>query len=674
MRPTKSAFWSHLLLICILLGGFLPGADSVRAAASSAGIASVPAFPTRSDLAALRAQLPDDPVAAVQALVDMVYGADETKAQTATGELLRRAGLPLVSISGPVIGLPDGLVLRDASIYVELLPDLTQALRRGSFYTPAQLSDLLLEVGLTTEPLDPQAIVAALGQWGKEPGSPLESLVAGATVRALSGRRLQVLYMGADLDTIQFDPLQVMLVLAHATSRAAPLAKPTSWKAPRLGFLMGSMGFPVVALTGWAAEQKGPCDDLAKVMERETQVGDATQEKIKEVLVDELKKGVNEHAVAAFDKGMETYAKGSAVVSTLLLMMGATIDINDNKGGLTHFAHAEGDRSTHVKLKAVAKFNSNIAKQHVACYQLAGIDVPPPGAMVGYQVRWNVSQSIGSGYEGKFLTSISADSHKIGGCGTCFELTGQDGSSTIEMYPPTEKKPNQGYLMAGYVYVTASLDKSDFPFKLSDLLGLKNPGGFAAGKTWDLAISALKRAGLPSQTRTIKVGYHGVDIYVAKGETGLFLLYVTAPVQLDIYTCNGLGGTWHGTGGLGGDTKTILGGLAETLTDTSIPENVKLIVEDFTFTIDPTADENKFDINPALKIYGIMRISQVQIAAHRAVKVGQNVGHPVGEVEVYFNGVPLTLLSFGAGTVYPLYSVPRDPRCPASGQYYENYP
>jgi hypothetical protein len=660
-------FMIHLLLICAFLGNLFPGRVSAQASMS------MHAYLTPANLASVRPQLPNDPVAAIQALVETIFGADEFDAQAAVGELMRRAGLPLVSIAGPVIGTPDELVLMDASIYVELLPDLTRSLRRGAFYTPVQLADLLLEIGFTSEALDPQVLVAALGQWGKQPDSILESIVAGATVRALSGRRLQVLYSGANPDLIQFDLLQVMLVLAHATSREAPLVKPSSWFTPQAVALIGSIGSQGIALPGWTAQTRGPCDDLAKLTQPATQLGGVGKEVAKEALVETFKTQLSEGAKENLDFGLKVYEKGSAVLSSLLLMMGATISVTDNKGGQTHFGHGGGG-TNHVILKARASFDSAIAKQHVACYQLAGIDVPQSGPLEGYRVRWNFSQSLGGGYQGKFLTNISADSYKICASGSCGEVTGTSGTSTIEMYPPTERRPNQGTLMYGYVTATASLVKDDFPFALSDLLDLRNPAEFAASKTWDLAISAFQKAGLPSETHTIKVGYHGVDIYVAKGETNLWLLYVTAPVKLDIYTCTGLTGDWIGTGGLGGDTKAFLGEKVEQVFGIPVPENVKYIQENFHFMINPEVEENIIDINPEIKMTGIVRISQAQIAANRAIQLGKTVGRPVGEVEVEINSVPVSLLSFGAGTVYPVYSVPRDPRCPSSGEYYENYP
>ena len=332
-------FLTHLLMIFVFSGGLLAGPGAVLAAPSP----DAPAFPGTADLAALSASLPDDPVEAVHALVELIYSADEFQASVAVGELLRRAGLPLVSIDGPVIGTPDSLVLVDAPIYAELIPDLARTLRRGAFYTPDQLAILLEEVGFNAEPLDRRSLVAALGEWGKASDDPLESLVAGATVRALSGRRLQVLYDGVDLDTIQFDPLQVFLVLAHATSQAATVAKPTSWVVPPLTLFERLMGVQGIAHATGAAEAAGPCDELAKAIKAENpdaaQLRGAAQEGLKKSWVNFIKKG-SEVASETLDKALTYKDRGTAVLSTLLLLMGATIDVKPDKNA-THFSHVD---------------------------------------------------------------------------------------------------------------------------------------------------------------------------------------------------------------------------------------------------------------------------------------------------------------------------------------------
>lgn len=608
----------------------------------------------------------DDPVKTAHDLIEQVYGPDETQAQTAVSELLRLAGIPLVSIEGPVVALPDGLVLEDVAVYSELIPDLVRAVRRGDSYSPIELAELLFEVGVSDEPIAEETLVAGLGQWGKSPQSPVESQFAGAVVRGLAGRRLQVLYRGADLTQLSFDPLQTLLILAHATSNARPVAA-----APTSSMWDKIFGVQVVyAQTGSA----GPCDSLDKALTPNGQVQETITKVVKDEIIDSWKEfALSESAREALGKAGAVHEKGSAVLNILLLLMGAQIEVSDNKGGQTHFKHEAGDRSKHVEVRAVAYFDSNIAKQKVTCYKLAGVDVPPPGPLKGFKVRWSIDQMQGEGYQGKYLAAVSSDSQKIGGCGTCGETTGDNGTSTIELFPPVEENPGLGAELFGKVSVKASLDKADFPFKLSDLLGLKNPGGFAVGKTWDLAVSAISRAGLPSSYHSIQVKYHGSEIYTSRGKSPLFLFYIIAPVELDIYTCEGLEGNWHGTGGLGGDSKTFFGDALETVFDVTISEGVTYM-RDINFMINPQAAENVIDIVPEIKMTGVMSINQALMAANKAVVIGDRVGQPVGEVDLQFDNQSLVPIAFFGSTTFPVYRVPEDPRCPPGEYYFENYP
>ena len=614
---------------------------------------------------AIAQQLPDDPAGAARMLVEQIYGPDEQAAHEAITEVLRRAAVPVVSIDGPVVALPDYLVLADAAVYAELIPDLTRAVRAGDFYTVEQMGELLLEIGISDQPIAPETIVGGLGRWGKRDGAPVESAFAGAVTRALSGRRLQVLYPGADMAQVQFDPLQTVLILAHASTDARTVAAaPTSSLLDRLS------GVKVVY-----AQAKGPCDDLEKVLAPPSgQIEETITKVVKEEIINSWKDfALNDAAKEALGKAGAVHEKGTAVLNVLLLLMGAQIDVVDNKGGQTHFKHAEGDRSKHVEVHALAYFDSNIAKKKVACYKLAGVDVPPPGPLSGFKVRWSLNQAQGVGYQGKYLTAVTSDSQKIGGCGTCGETTGSDGRSKIELYPPVEKNPGKGYELTGGVRVTASLDKADFPFKLSDLLGLKNPGGFAAGKIWDLAVSAISRAGLPSKSIGIQVKYHGSEIYVSKGKSNLWLFYITAPVELDLYTCEGLNGKWYASGGMGGDEQTFFGDAAETVFGVDIPEGVTYL-QDTTFLINPNAVENRFDLVPEIKMTGVIKLDRALIAANRAVVVGSRVGRVVGEVDLQMDAMSLAPVAFFGSTTYPLYQVPEDPRCPPGEYYFENYP
>lgn len=601
--------------------------------------------------------LPEDAAEAAAALVQVIHGPDESMAQAATAELLRRAGIPLVSVDGPIVGLPDGLVLVDAGIYVNFDAELTRATRRGDFYSPEQLEDLLAEVGVTDGRLPSGSLIAGLGQWGKAPDAPTESQVAGAAVRALAGRRMEVLYGAADLDAISFDPLQTVLILAHATSRSWPRLEPAAGTS-----LGGRLAAPVA--------QRGPCDSLARAMKERGLVEEVTTDATKDAIVDSwIESALTENAAKAVNRGRAVYEKGSAVLSTLLLLLGAQIRVTDNRSGQTHFWHEPGETSKNVTLTALAHFDSTIAATRVACYQLAGIDVPPPGPLVGFRVRWSIDQQLGRGYQGRFLTTASAaDARKVDACGTCGEVTGQSGTSTLELRPARELKPDQGPEHTGYVTVRASLDKDDFPFKLKDLLGLRNPLGFAVDKTFDLAVSAIQRAGLPAQVHTIRVDYHGSDILIARGETTLFLLYTTAPLSLDVYACDGLEGLWHGRGGLGAESTTFLGDLAIELFD--INAQPAEIFREFQFRINPEASENTFEIVPELKMTGVMTLNTTLIEALLVMAINATTNQPVGEVEILMSGVSPGLLGMG-GTTYPVLWVPVDDRCPGGGSTFE---
>jgi len=681
-NPSPSIMTSILLmaaLACSLLppgsagatpGSLTPTADVVGTAApATAEVAVTPlaAAPTQAladqpvltadEIAAVGAGLPTDGADAALALVALIHGTDERTALAATAELLRRSGLPLVALDGRVIALSDALVLADAEIYIDLVAELARATRRGDFYTPGQIAALLAEIGYGEDVLPPVVLVAGLGQWGKAPDAPAESVVASAAVRALAGRRLEVLYLGADLSLIKFDPLQTALILAHATSRTLPRISPVSL-APQAGGLRAA---PV--------QQPGPCDALAQALEVPDQVQETMIEFMKGQIVDAWQEyALSEQARESLGKVTNVYEKGTAVLSTLLLILGAQLELSDNKGGATHFKHAEGDRSTHVTMLALAYFDSTIAQRQVACYKLAGIDVPPPGPLVGYRVRWLLAQTHGRGHQGKYLAAVPADSRKLDACGSCGEVTGPGGRSTLELYPPVEREPGKGVEFKGFAVVTASLDKDDFPFRLKDLLGLKNPAEFAASKTWDLAISALQRAGLPSQTRTIRVDYHGAEIYIVRGQKDVFALFATAPVLLDAYTCEGLNGRWQGIGGFG-DIATYELWLEDFGAD--FPE-APADMRQLNFLINPEAAESIFDILPGT-LTGAMRIDAGLIAANRAVVVNQSVGRPVGEVEVLLEGGTMDILGLGA-PIFTVIWMPEDERCPGGGSYFENAP
>jgi hypothetical protein len=270
---------------------------------------------------------------------------------------------------------------------------------------------------------------------------------------------------------------------------------------------------------------------------------------------------------------------------------------------------------------------------------------------------------------------MSSDMNKITRGGGGGDVTGADGKSTLELYPTLETVPGEGKIRDGKVRVIASLDKDEFPFKLSDLLGLKDvagkPGavyGMAFDKIYDLAMAAIKRAGLPSQQITITVKYHGSDIYIAKGEREIFAFFLFMGLGADIYTCEGLNGQWRGQAGITSTRKSPLEFAHITVASwfginyEGIQEDEQMMSE-VNFMINP-AGESLIDLHPKLKLSGIMEINRLPVE-------DEHLDGPVGEIEMLFGGFSFSDSELGgASFTIPVVGVAEDPRCPGGGYDY----
>lgn len=645
--------------IALLLGVYpmlLRRPQAVNAAGQPSLVDETNAITTQA-LQQLSSSLPSDPALAATALVKQIYSSDELSASLAVAELLRRSGFAIVSPDGPVIGVPDHYVLNDIPIYTGFIPTLARSVRGGDSYSTDQMTQLLTAIGATPDPLPAKVLIGTLGQWGKSADDPPEIRLAAAAIRALSAYRGQIAYPEADPQAFQFDPLTATLIIANVTSRVGTILKPTSsvpGSSPLLAYWEQLMGVTTVYASN-------PCDDLKNITKDEGQVGETArtwyQDQLKESWTEKLPSG----AAQNLEKTGYAWDKGSAALSSILLMLGARIEISDDHGAQTHFRHEPGDESRNVKVTAVASFDSAFAKAKLACYQLAGIDVPPSGPLKGFRVRWSISQDIGvvgnTGYQGKYLAVVSADDNKL----QDGELTGDNGKSSITLYPPTEEKPGEGKLHKGYVTVKASLDKDDFPFKLADLLSLTDVPLFTVSKLFDLAKSALTKAGLPWQRETITVGYHGSDVYLAKGTatfSGLFFYSGGVPVTLDLYTCDGLGGPWKGTFDMKGISRTAFLQTLGALTGASGGDEY---TQNMNFNV--PVQGGPFDIVNNLS--GLIQIDKVP-------NENQHFDGIVGQVELLLDGgvIPDTFLTQSVDV--PVKGVPQDARCPGGGYYFEN--
>ena len=166
-RVPASRRRARRLLLAILVSVIVP-TSGVLGAATPPSAAPTGPLPTLPDL-------PTDPADAAAVLVELVHGPDVALAVEATGELLRRAGIPLVTTAGAVVALPDHAVLADEPVYAPLVAQVAGAVRQGDFYAPDQLAELLAGLDVTNGPLPTATLLGGLGAWGKDPDALPES-------------------------------------------------------------------------------------------------------------------------------------------------------------------------------------------------------------------------------------------------------------------------------------------------------------------------------------------------------------------------------------------------------------------------------------------------------------------------------------------------------------------
>ncbi|GAA2218381.1 hypothetical protein ACFY2R_23880 [Micromonospora olivasterospora] len=607
--------------------------------------------------------LPPDAVEAAERLVDIVLDGTPDQSVAAAAELLRRSGVPIVSSGGPVVAMPDALVLYDSPVYAELIPALVTATRARDRYAVDQWATLLTSLGLTTRKLTFAQVTNALAGWGKLDGEQPAFTTAAAVVRALSARRGQVLYPAAAVATTYLDPLQTVLLLAHATSRFGMVRKSTT-KATALGLAAGAF---VVAR---ADDDKGPCEVFTTLFETDNVATKANSDFLKDQLKDRLAGAVlKEGAKEIFDRASEAYGKAGATLSVIMLMLGARLTLTSDKTS-THFKHQAGSRAEHVTLTAKAEFDIKIAADKLECYSLAGLSIPKAGPLEGFTIKWSSEQDQrGTIQKGgsAYLVAVSADSTKM----TKGGKTGADGVSTLEVKPPVEKPAGTGEKLKGSATFIAKMDKENFPFELGDLFALgSGAAGFAVSKIFDLVKDALTRAGLPEQSITVGVDYHGSDIIVAKGHGRIELILAAIPdAYVDLVSCSGIQGPFKGTGGFGG----------------SVTEWIRLA----RLIGVPVADEypggrarvsvmgNAGQPNPfpIMKgeggkqfLDGVLTFYPPASANSAVILDDKRVGRPVGEVEMLVAGNPFP---FG-DLVWPAVRVTSDPRCPEVTYEYDN--
>lgn len=635
----------------------------VEAAPITRSLSAVSA--TADEFEAVAATLPADAVAATMILVELATADDGRLSRAAIGELLRRAGFALVTTEGAAVAVPDGMVLYNIPIYVDLLTELSDAVRNGSHYSTEELGWMLADMGSPgAEPIASSTIVAALGDWGKGEGAPVESVVAGTAVRALAARRGEVLWYGGDAAAVVIDPLQLLLLVGHLTSDVL-VPQDADTASTTTTILSGGL----MHRDRSAKTAVGVCQDLRAVMEAtkpgRTYVKIPVSNQLGEELLEKFHKWAlgeeSAKALKEFGEIKDKAEKAASVLTLLLLLLGAKLTLTHDGGGTgdwqTHFRHEADDDSKTLTVTATARFDSSLVGKRLDCWALAGIELPKE-SMEGFTVMWSLEQPSSRLQDGgAYLTPISADSKKFA-TGSGGEVLTATGSSTVHLLPRKEATPPQPAQreLEGWVRVNARLDHSENPLDPTNMFKI-------ADGSFELAVSILKRAGLPSTPHDIKVRYHGADIFVATGASDVFLGFVTLPVFLDIYSCAGPEGPWMGRGGFGSWSKTALASAAEYITGQAVPAGFSMVNENMLFFASADAEDGTpFKItDPDPLISGVMELDLIWLNRPAGARAyNGSISRPAGTVEVL-----LSQKSFPYGSLtYPVLWVQQDDRCP----------
>lgn len=540
-------------------------------------------IPDSGALTAAAEGLPPDPAEAAAALVDRMFGDDPAQAVAATGELLRRAGLPLGSGAGPMVALPDKYVITNAQIGVELLPRLTEQARDGLAFDLDQVQALLTHLGIPQGELTDEELVGTLAEWGKGDGDPAESRTAGAAERALAHRHGQLLAPtdmpdaatltalrdkpeSLPLDEYQrligqptaitLDPVQVVLLVAHMAGAVTddPVVIQLPATADRTASSTPADETPHPLRRDAAA---GPCSAIQAPLEDE--VGKFDKGAVKAILQDQLKDAVErrfgETASGVLDAGFTGYDQLTDVLSYLAFTLALQFDMGPVGTKTTHFLHDESAHANDVTFEAHAYIVPVVPPEYNDCFALAGIDIPTDKELKDMQVIWTLPNGrvglkpavVG---DRQFDVPILLDDH---------------GKSTVQTTPRREKHPprdgDQAPQDTVMQPVRAALDKNYLEIHASDiaLMIFGDLPGAAVSVAIKVVTALIKEAGLPAKTVQFPVTYHGSNVYHIFGDATLSIpFYADVPLKADLYSCTGPEGPWQGSITVGGSVGPIL--------------------------------------------------------------------------------------------------------------------
>jgi hypothetical protein len=704
MRTRLVALVAAIPLVASACTGGSPGGHGAAGPAGHGGASSAPAvdqpgnIPDAAALKRVAAGLPADPAAAASALADKIFAGDGKTAAAATGELLRRAGLPLGSGKGPIVALPDGVTIVNAQLGVELLPALAEQVREGMQFDLSQVLAALAHVGVPEAKLTAAQLVGTLAEWGKGAKDLPAAQYAGAAERALAAHHGQLfaqdqLLPAATATALQdkpqslrpdayqravavnppaLDPIQLILLVAHAGSHATtkPVVKQVP-PTPRPGPSGGHSLTESVALPS--------CGYVNDQFDGES--GGAAKATAKAILQDALKEAAEERygvkVKNAFDKGFEAYDKVTDVLSYLAFTAAIRFDVEPKNRKSTHFLHDEGDHANDVQFEAHAYFKAIVPKEWEDCFALAGIGLPTDKDLEEMKVIWTLPN-------GKVALKPAA------GLGVRqFDyplLLDKQGRSVVtttprrELHPP--KNGEKKRVSTAYQQVKASLDKNYLAVHASDfvplLFGVEGIPAVIVGIAYNNIVGLIKEMGLPEKTIDFPVTYHGDDVYRIYGNGYVNIIFTgNIHYAADLVSCDGPQGRWQGSVTVSGALDAVLAHLGHAM-GASGPSSGSETVKAIPFLLNVKTDQpQKFVFNDR---YGLIVELDRDAIDSDFTEAGPN-GQPqrmlqIGVAAGTIGGQDLRVLGgflgplFSAGLELPVEAVDGgDLRCPGTALY-----
>lgn len=657
--------------------------------------------PTVSEVHAVAKGLPKDPVEAAERLVGMIFGTDRRASLAATAEIFRRSGLAMIDDKPKVVLAPDKVLAGDELVPIVDIPWVTDSVLEGGYVDPADFATLLMHLGVTDGPLSDDGVAALVNEWGKLPESDANGRFAGAAMRAMGEYRDDVAPDGAAL---RMDAVQQVILFTQLTAtwveRPADLmsrARAGDAAEPELVSAVSS----VSRSSGLAEECEKEVNKAKDLMHsivdhgikkvNENIASDTLETAADIVEEDVTEKGIKAAEELGADSGRITartvrtskllgilgktveYADIAVTalqtaLESMLLSKGLRVTITDDAPDhKTHFRH-KGEALKYTTFTAKVGFDRKFVNDKIlACYEALGIHVPDgetvagensKGESTGWRVDWTIGENIapnnwyGSVPHGDVIRPAAPD------WGDGRQPLGADGTAKMVTRPRTERdKPqNAGTVHEVGVDVYAKVEYEK-PIDPLEILG-----------TADMTIAVLGMVAndiwFPKVSHHLTVGYHGPDVYVAKGNGSLNAMFLaTMDLSADAYSCDGLAGPWKASVENKGATAALGNLLADTFGVTGV-RNGK------------TGGSGSFSLNPTSTSpqHGDVAAGYgLQLTFDNVPERGEHIDGYVGEGTWTLPGSKeginsllqqASMGAFGSGLTFDVRGVPHDAHCP----------